>query len=166
MAQAVAYAAQQLNIPCRLYVPDSAPQIKIQAIQNSGAEIIQMPYEDVWKIVRGDIKVSDDRIFIHPALNSFLLKGYAKIAEEILEAMPDADAIVIPFGVGGLSLGISKTIRKYNPEIAIYTCEPETACPLKTSLQMNKPVSVHRAASFVDAIGTPEVLADVFHQNK
>ncbi|OGT45136.1 MAG: hypothetical protein A3E83_07615 [Gammaproteobacteria bacterium RIFCSPHIGHO2_12_FULL_41_20] len=164
MAQAVAFSAQELNIPSRIYVPEAAPQTKLMAIQKLGAEIIRMHYEDVWKIVRGDIKLPDDRIFIHPALNQSLLNGYSKIADEIIDEMPDIDAIVIPFGVGGLSLGIGNRIQQRNPHIAIYTCEPETASPLKSSLQLTKPISIDRKPSFVDAIGTPEVLPQVFHQ--
>lgn len=164
MAQAIAFSAQQLKISSRIYVPESAPQTKLMAIQKLGAEIVKMPYEDVWKIVRGDIKLADDRIFIHPALNPSLLNGYAKIADEIIDEVPDLDAIVIPFGVGGLSLGISNAILQHNPSIAIYTCEPETAQPFKKSLKLAKPSSVNRIPSFVDAIGTPEVLPHVFHQ--
>jgi threonine dehydratase len=164
MAQAVAFAAQQLKIPCRIYVPESAPQTKLLAIQKLGAETIRLHYSDVWKIVRGDIVLPDDRFFIHPALNQFLLKGYAKIGDEIIEDMPDVDAVVIPFGVGGLSLGISNSIQNRNLDIAIYTCEPETASPFKKSLQLAKPSAINRISSFVDAIGTPEVLPQIFHQ--
>ncbi len=164
MAQAVAFSARKLNIPCRIYVPESAPQTKIHAIRKLNAEIIQRPYEDIWKIVRGDIKLPQDRFFIHPALNIALRNGYASIAHEMIEDMPETDAVVIPFGVGGLSLGISHAIHQLNPHIAIYTCEPITASPLKASLQANKPVSIQRIPSFVDAIGTPEVLPEVFHQ--
>lgn len=164
MAQAIAFSAQRLKIPSRIYVPESAPRNKILAIQKCGAEIIRLHYDDIWKIVRGDIKLPDDRIFIHPALNQALLNGYSKIADEIIDEMPDIDAIVIPFGVGGLSLGISKRLQQRNPHIAIYTCEPETAFPFKSSLQLTKPASIDRKPSFVDAIGTPEVLPQVFHQ--
>lgn len=164
MALAIAFSTKQLKIPCRIYVPESAPQTKLLTIQKLGAETIRLHYEDVWKIVRGDIELPDDRFFIHPALNQFLLKGYSKISDEIIEDMPDVDAIVIPFGVGGLSLGIGNAIKKHNPHIAIYTCEPETASPFKTSLQLAKPVSINRTPSFVDAIGTPEVLPQVFYQ--
>lgn len=164
MAQPVAFAAQKLKIPCRIYVPESAPQTKMQAIRKLGAEIIQLPYEEVWKIVRGDICIPEDRMFIHPALNASLLKGYSTIAHEMIEDMPDADAIVIPFGVGGLSLGISNAIHQLNPYIPIYVCEPETAAPLKTALNLNKPLRIQRIPSFVDAIGTPEVLPQVFQQ--
>lgn len=164
MALAIAFLAQQLKIPCRIYVPESAPQTKLLAIQKCGAEIIRLKYDDVWQIVNGNIQLPDDRIFIHPACNASLLKGYSTIASEVIDDMPDADAIVIPFGVGGLSLGISHAMHKIKPHLAIYTCEPETASPFKSSLQLSKPISIERVPSFVDAIGTPEVLPQVFHQ--
>ncbi len=68
------------------------------------------------------------------------------------------DAIIIPFGVGGLSITISRIMHRYHPNIAIYTCEPETATPMYNSLRLGKAIFASRTASFVDAIGSPEVL--------
>lgn len=164
MAQAVAFSAQKLNISSRIYLPESAPQNKKIAIQQLGAEIVQLPYQDIWKIVSGETTPPDDRMFIHPALNESLLKGYSTIAHEMLEDMPDMDAVVIPFGVGGLTLGIARALSQLKSEVAIYACEPETAAPLKASLLANQSSSIHRIPSFVDAIGTPEVLPPVFQQ--
>ncbi|VVC75835.1 L-threonine ammonia-lyase [Aquicella siphonis] len=164
MAQAVAYSAKLLQVPCRIYAPNSAPRLKIDMINKLGAELIELPYEKVWGLVRGDETPAGRHVFIHPAMNDFLLAGYAGIAREIIEDLPDADAIVIPFGVGGLSLGIGKFIHQARPDIAVYTCEPETAAPLKKSLQSGRASSVNRSPSFVDAIGTPEVLPHVFEQ--
>lgn len=164
MAQAVAYVAQKLNIPCRIFIPDSAPQVKKEMIIKLKAELIELPFQDVWAMVRGDRKPPEKGIFIHPAYNDSLRKGYSSIAHEIIEDMPQTDAIVIPFGVGGLSLGIGMAMRKLKPDIAIYTCEPETAAPLKKSLSKGQALSVERIPSFVDAIGTSEVLPWVYKQ--
>ena len=103
-----------------------------------------------------------DGLFIHPVFTLGLLEGYGAMADELLEDKPDLDAVVIPFGVGGLTLGISERLKKIKPNIRIYTCEPETAAPLKASLTIGKPTAVERIPSFVDAIGTPEVLPEVF----
>lgn len=164
MAQAVAYVARELNIPCRIYVVETAPQVKLDAIQKLGAEIVKLPYKILWQYVNTQLTPPDDRFFIHPAFNKALLNGYSTIGSEIIQDMPDVDAVVIPFGVGGLSLGIIQAIRKVNSDIAIYTAEPETASPLNISLQHNKAMSIERTPSFVDAIGTPEVLPEVFRQ--
>ncbi|WP_028389541.1 pyridoxal-phosphate dependent enzyme [Legionella fairfieldensis] len=164
MGQAIAFVARQLAIPCHIYVPDTTPQIKKDRIKKSGANLHEKPFEAIWQIVRGDISPSTESIFIHPVFSEALLAGYEAIAYEIIEDLPDLDAIIIPFGVGGLSIAISRVIHQYNPKIAIYTCEPETAAPMYNSLRQGKPTSVSRIVSFVDAIGTPEVLPAVFQQ--
>lgn len=162
MAQAAAFAALKLNIPCTIYLPETAPDIKKTMIKQLGAHIVEMPYQQVWGMVRGDVSHDAHGIFIHPAFNEQLRKGYATISTEILTDLPEVDAIVIPFGVGGLALGIGMEIKRLRADVTIYTCEPETAAPLKMSLNAGRAMAVNRQHSFVDAIGTPEVLADVF----
>lgn len=163
MAQAVAYAAQKMNIPCRIFIPDSAPDVKKERIMQLGAQLIELPYQTIWQMVKENPSHPGNiGVFVHPAYHSSLLKGYSVIAHEIIEDMPDVDAVVIPFGVGGLSIGVGTAIYRLKPDVAIYACEPDTAAPLKKSLRLGKPSSVQRIPSFVDAIGTPEVLPGVY----
>lgn len=162
MAQAVAFVARQLQVPCRIFIPDTAPQVKQEMIKSLDAELISMPFAELWKLVRGDEMVTEDGVFIHPAFNDALLAGYAGIASEIMADLPDVDAVIIPFGVGGLSIGVGTAIKRAMPDIAVYTCEPETAAPLKQSLTLGRAAAVNRIPSFVDAIGTPEVLPRVY----
>lgn len=164
LAQAVAYAAKRINIPCQIFVPDSAPAVKKSMVLKLGAKLIELPFKDVWGMVRGDYPVPGRAVFIHPAFNKSLLIGYSSIAYEIIKDAPDLDAIVIPFGVGGLSLGVGKAIKQLKPDLAIYACEPETAAPLKKSLLSSQASSIVRTPSFVDAIGTPEVLPRVYQE--
>jgi threonine dehydratase len=164
MGQAIAFVAKQLAIPCHIYVPETAPSIKKNRIKQLGATLHEEPFETIWQIIRGDITPSTEGIFIHPVFSEALLAGYEAIAYEIIEDLPDLDAIIIPFGVGGLSIAMSRIMHCYNPNIAIYTCEPETAMPMYNSLRLGKATSASRRASFVDAIGSPEVLPHVFQQ--
>lgn len=162
MAQAIAFAARTLKIPCVIYVPSSAPEIKKQAIWKLGADLVERPFEEIWDMVRCPPIV--DGLFIHPVLTEGLQKGYGQIATEILQDLPSVDAVVIPFGVGGLSLGLAKEFKKHKNDIKIFCCEPETSAPLATSLKNGYASQVKRQPSFVDAIGTPEVLPYVFGQ--
>lgn len=162
MGQAIAFVAQQLNVPCHIYVPETAPQVKKERIKKLGATLIEQPFEEIWRLVRGDIVAPQAGIFIHPVFCDALLAGYETIANEIIEDLPDVDAIIIPFGVGGLSIAVGRVIHRHNPDIAIYTCEPETAAPLSASIKLGKPTSIQRTVSFVDAIGSSEVLPHVF----
>jgi threonine dehydratase len=161
MGQAVAYLAKKYNIPCTILVPDSAPSIKIKTIRSLGANIIKLPYENVWKIVQDGKYPKNPGYFIHPSNNTLLTEGYASIAKEILVDLPDLDAIVIPFGVGGLTLGVASYIRKHNSNIKIYTVEPETSHPLHRLLIRKDSSFISVRKSIVDAIGTPEVIPSI-----
>lgn len=165
MAQAVAYWAHKNSLRCRIYVPDSAPEIKKQAIRHLRAEVIELPFAKVWDLVKSPPQ-NIEGLFIHPVFTKGLLEGYGVIADELIFDCSNLHAVVIPFGVGGLTLGIARRMKKINPRIQIYTCEPETAAPLNVSLEMGSPIRVNRTPSFVDAIGTPEVLPQVFDEAK
>ncbi|MGE0172476.1 MAG: pyridoxal-phosphate dependent enzyme [Oligoflexales bacterium] len=165
MAQSVAFAAQSLNVKCEIFVPDTAPEIKKAAIRRLGARVVELPFDKVWEMVR--VKSFDtipNGLFIHPAFTPGLREGYGAIAAEILEERPSIDAVVVPFGVGGLTLGIGEALKRLKPDVELYACEPETAAPLAASMAHGKPMRIERIPSFVDAIGTPEVLPEVFEK--
>lgn len=165
MAQAVAYWAGQHRLRCRIFVPDSAPQLKKQAILDLGAELIEKPFQTIWEMVQRPPKEMEG-LFVHPVFTPGLLDGYGTIADELIADLPQLDAVVIPFGVGGLTLGMARRLKKINPDLRIYACEPETAAPLFASLKLGQAKSIKRIPSFIDAIGTPEVLPRVFQEIK
>jgi threonine dehydratase len=164
MAQAVAFVARELRIPCRIYVPESAPEAKKSVIRGLGAEMIEKPFAEIWEIVQRGSVVGEEGIFIHPAFTEALVTGYGSIVDEVIEDLPDFDAMVVPFGVGGLSLGITRRIKSRHPSASIFVAEPETAAPMRFSLAQKKASAVERRSSFIDAIGTPEVLRPVFEE--
>lgn len=166
MAQSVAYVAKKLNIPCKIFIPNSAPEIKKLAIKKLGAEIIELPFEKIWEMVKNGKLADHPGLLIHPVFTKGILQGYGNIAKEIIEDLLEVDAIVIPFGVGGLTLGMVKVIKELKPHIDIYTCEPSTASPLSTSLKAGRAMKIERIPSFIDAIGTPEVLEFVYENLK
>lgn len=161
MGQAVAFLARQRSIACEVFVPDSAPEIKKQAIKNLGASISELPFEEIWKMVMHRPKHFEG-LFVHPVFTPGLLEGYSQIAEELLMDRPTLDAVIIPFGVGGLAVGVGRKLKELKPSIKVYACEPDTAAPLKLSLLTGNAMRTRRFPSFVDAIGTPEVLPEVF----
>ena len=161
MGQAVAYLAKKNNIPCTILAPDSAPSIKIKTIQSLSANIIELPYEKLWKIVQEGRYPENPGYFIHPVNDLLLTTGYQTIAKEIHADLPELDAIVIHFGVGGLTLGVAGYFKKYHSNIKIYSVEPETSHPLYRLL-INKDSSFKSVQkSIVDAIGTPEVTPSI-----
>ena len=158
-ALGVAYAARQAGVPCSVMVIDTAPAAKIDAINRLGASIVRVTYDEAWKTVESR---SSDRMrgyFIHPFDDDRFIAGNATAAIEILEDLPDVDAIVGSVGGGGLLSGIIAAAHALRPQTKIFAAEPETAAPLSTSLAAGRPVYFGNwRASFVDGAGGKSVL--------
>ncbi len=162
MAQGVAFCAARLEIPCHVVVPDHAPETKLAAVRRLGGEIIKVPFDRWWEvIVRGEF-AGLEGVFIHPVSNPAVMAGNGTIGLEMLEDLPDVDAVVIPYGGGGLSCGIASAIRALKPDTRVYAVEVETAAPLAASLRAGSPVSVEYTPSFVDGIGGVSVLPEMW----
>src|SRR5438132_1421876 len=164
MAQALAWHARRLGIPCTAIVPDTAPATKLAAIRRFGATIVQLSWDEVWEIgISRTYAPLKGWTFVHPFADATMMAGNGTIGLEILEDMPDPDAVIIPFGGGGLSAGIATAIKAKRPRTRIYACEPETAAPLAASFAKSAPTEVHRIPTFVDGIGTSTVLPEMWN---
>ncbi|MDE2856975.1 MAG: pyridoxal-phosphate dependent enzyme [Chloroflexota bacterium] len=162
MAQGVAWHARRLGIPCHVVVPDHAPETKLEAIQRLGGEVVKTPFDEWWKIILSGGYEALPGWFIHPVRDRDVIAGNGTIGLEILEDLPDVDAVIIPYGGGGLSSGIASALRARKPETRVYTVEVETAAPLAASLAAGRPVAVDYQASFVDGIGGASVLPEIW----
>jgi len=158
-AQGVAFAARKVGARCSVMVMDTAPETKIRAIERLGASIVRATYDECWRTVESH---GSDRMtghFVHPFDDDQFIAGNATVGLEILEDLPDVDAIVAPIGGGGLLAGIAAAVRELKPGTRIYAAEPETAAPLSASLAAGRPVHFdHWEASFVDGAGGKSVL--------
>ncbi|MDE2749987.1 MAG: pyridoxal-phosphate dependent enzyme [Chloroflexota bacterium] len=162
MAQGVAWNARRLGLPCSVIVPDHAPETKLTAIRRLGGEVIKVPFARWWEvIVSGEFDGLDGR-FIHPVRDGDVMAGNGTIGLEILEDLPAVDAVLIPYGGGGLSVGIASAIRALKPDTRLYAVEVETAAPLAASLRAGRPVEVEYMPSFVDGIGGKSVLPEIW----
>lgn len=165
MAQGVAWHARRLGIPCHVVVPDHAPETKLAAIRRLGAVIIKVPFERWWQvIVTSEYDELAGGLFIHPVSDRRVMAGNGTIGLEILADLPDVDAILIPYGGGGLSAGIASAIRALKPTARLYAVEVDTAAPLAASLSAGHPVEIDYQASFVDGIGGKSVLPDMWER--
>jgi threonine dehydratase len=90
------------------------------------------------------------------------MAGHGTLALELLEDLPDLDAVVIPWGGGGLSFGIAAVLRELAPHVRIYAVEAETAAPLAASLAAGEPRTVDYRPTFVDGIGSRMVFPNMF----
>jgi threonine dehydratase len=162
MGQAAAYFAKEYNIDCTIFIPESTPTKKKQILRLLQANVVEKSFHEIWDMVCMGYRGRE--IFLHPALCEELTDGYASIVGEILSDAKNIDAIVVPFGVGGLMTGILAAIENLKPNIKIYAAEIDTAAPLSLSLEKGHACKIDRRPSFVDAIGTPHVLPKVFEK--
>lgn len=159
MAQALAWHAKRLRVPCTVIVHDDAPSTKLAAIKRYGANTIRLPFDKAWDIaVNGRYPPLEESVFIHPFANRNMIIGNGTAGLEILEDCPDLDTVIIPFGGGGLSAGIASAVKAKKPKTHIFACEPETATPLAASFAANSPQKFPKVSSFVDGIGASSVL--------
>ncbi len=162
MAQGLAYAARRLGVPCRVVVPDHAPETKLKAIKRLGAEYIKVPFDQWWQVILTHRFDGLEGLFIHPVSDPAVIAGNGTIGLEILEDLPDIDAIVVPYGGGGLSSGIASAVRAVRPHTKVFAAEVETAAPLAASLAAGQPREVEYVSSFVDGIGATSVLSEMW----
>ena len=158
MAQGLAWAARELGLRCTIVVPDYAPETKLAAIGRLGGEVVMVPFERWWETMEQHRFEGVDGLFVHPVEDEAVMAGNGTIGLEILEDLPDADAVVIPWGGGGLTTGIASAIKALAPQTRIYAAEPETGAPVTATLAAGSPQEVDYRPSFVDGSGARALL--------
>lgn len=162
MAQGVAWSARRLGVPCRVIVPDQAPATKVSAVERLGASVRRIPFDDWWKIMQRHGDSTDRGVFVHPVADAQVIAGNGTIGLEIAEDMPEVDAVVVPYGGGGLSCGIAAALRASGLAAPVFAAEVTTAAPFAASLAAGRPVAASYTASFVDGIGAKGVLPEMW----
>jgi len=158
-AQGVAFAARLAGVPCSVMVMDTAPLTKLRAIEKLGATIVKASYDECWKTVESHGSPRMRGHFVHPFDDDDFIAGNATAGLEILEDLPDVDAVVAALGGGGLLSGIGTVMRAKKPTVRVYAAEPETAAPLDLSLKRGEPCYFDAwQPSFVDGAGGKSVL--------
>ena len=157
-AQGVALAARQAGVACRVLVIETAPAAKLDAIRRLGADIVPASYDDCWKALGERSHPAMTGAFVHPFEDDAFIAGNATAGIEILEDLPDVDAVVAAFGGGGLSCGIASVMSLRNPRVRVFAAEPETAAPLARSFAAGSPQAFPEwTASWVDGCGGKSV---------
>jgi len=157
--QGIAAIARQLGVPVRVYAPDTAARNKIDRMRSLGACVELMPFPRWWDLLSGEVPPGEAGSRIHPCSGRAVIIGNATIAAEILEDAPDIDAIFVPFGGGGLTLGVLAATRLLAPHVAVIACEASGSTPLTSAMRAGGPVDVLRdPTSFIDGIGGTRVL--------
>jgi threonine dehydratase len=127
MAQGVAWCARARGVRCRVIVPDRAPVTKTSAVERLGGEIVRMPFADWWEVLATHDTRGVPGAFVHPVVNRDVIAGNGTIGLEIVEDLPDVDAVIVPYGGGGLSTGIAAALRELRPQCRVFAAE--VCCP-------------------------------------
>jgi threonine dehydratase len=162
-AQGVALAAREAGVHASVLVMETAPLAKLSAIERLGATIVKATYEECWQTVESHRSDRMTGRLVHPFDDDDFISGNGTAALEIVEDLPDVDAVIAPIGGGGLLSGIGVALQALRPDARLYGAEPETAAPLSASLKANAPVRIDNwTASFVDGAGGRSVLPSMW----
>jgi threonine dehydratase len=162
MAQGVAWCALLLGVPCAVVAPDTAPETKLAATRRLGARIVSVPFDEWFDCFTTHEHPEMEGVFVHAFDDPLVMAGNGTIGLEIVEDVPEVDAVVIPYGGGGLACGIASAVRALRPDARIYAAEVETGAPLAASLETGEAVRVEYTPTWVDGIGSARVLETSF----
>ena len=153
MAQGVAWAAREAGVRARIVAPENAPRAKLDAVERLGGEVIPVSHEVWWQTMvdRGHPDVGG--MFVHPVEDDAVMAGNGTIGLELVEDLDSFDAVVVPWGGGGLTTGVASAVKSLRPETRVVTAEPATAAPFAASFAAGAPAEIEFETSFVDGAG-------------
>ncbi len=161
-AQALAWTARDLGVPMTAVVPENAPDTKLANIERLGGSYLKAQFEDFARVFATRTYPGANGRFIHPFSDPSVMAGNATIGLEILEDLPDMDAVVAAYGGGGLCCGIASAVKSARPDAKVYATEASTSAPLAAAFEAGEPTRIDYSLSFVDAIGSPIVQPEMF----
>jgi threonine dehydratase len=168
-AQAVAIAARDLGVKATLVMPEDAPKLKLEATRAQGAEIVIYDrFKDDRAAIGARISRETGATLVPPFDHPWIIAGQGTTALELLEEIPDLDAIVVPIGGGGLMSGCSIAARQIRPGIQIIGVEPATANDAALSLAAGKRVEIAPPDTIADGLRVPmlgELTFSIIRQN-
>lgn len=152
-AQGVALSAQKNGIKAVICLPDGAPISKIEATKSYGAEVclVEGVYDDAYKKA---LSLRDEKgyTFIHPFDDEDVIAGQGTIALEIVDQLPDLDAIIVPIGGGGLIAGIAYTMKSINPNVKVYGVQATGAPSMYKSVKDKEITELESVSTIADGI--------------
>src|SRR5713101_9278910 len=152
-AQGVAIAAAQHNVSCTIVMPETAPLAKVMATQGYGADVVLhgFTYDDAYQHCL-ELQEASGATFIHAFDDPDVIAGQGTLGLEMLSDLPDADALVVPIGGGGLIAGITIAARALRPNIKIIGVQAEGAAGCRASLDAGELRTLPSIATIADGI--------------
>src|SRR6266496_2118881 len=156
-AQGVAIAAAQYNISCTIVMPETAPLAKVTATQGYGAEVVLhgFTYDDAYQYCL-ELQQETGATFIHAFDDPDIIAGQGTLGLEMLSDLPDADALIVPIGGGGLIAGITIAARALRPNIKIIGVQAEGASSSRASLDAGELRTLPAITTIADGIAVKQ----------
>ena len=162
-AQGVALAAQKNGIKATICLPDGAPISKVEATRSYGAEICLVPgvYDDAYQKA---LSLRDEMGYtmIHPFDDEYVIAGQGSIGLEIIDQLPNLDAVVVPVGGGGLISGVAFALKHLNPNIKVYGVQASGAPSMVQSLEQDEIICLDKVGTIADGIKVKEPGVNTF----
>lgn len=143
--------------------PTSASSVFLERM---GGRVLRVPRDQWWQTFETRSFPGVDGTFIHAFDDDDVMAGNGTIGLDLIEDLPDLDAVVIPWGGGGLACGIASAVKALKPGIRVFAAETETGAPFSASLAAGRPVEVGYQPSFIDGISAKTVFPRMFEEGK
>ena len=152
----LSYAAGRRGIPCKVVMPRTAPEAKKDAVRGYGAEVIECePSTSSREAVFAEVVAESGADFVHPYNDPRVIAGQGTCAKELIEDMPDLDAVIAPIGGGGMVSGCCLTLSSLAPKVEIYAAEPEQADDAYQSFRKGEIVAYDAPVTIADGLKVP-----------
>jgi len=161
-ALGLAWMARRLGIAATAVVPVNAPEAKLEKLRRLGARIDVRPIAEWWRAIQTGALDGQEGVYIDAVRDPASLAGDATIGLEILAQAPDIEAILIPFGGGGLSCGIACAVRAIRRDVKIIACELASAHPVQAAFDAGAPTETQHEPGFVSGVGFSSVLPEMW----
>ena len=159
---AMAWMAKRIGTTATAVVPEGSPQSKLDLLRALDARIVSQPFAEWWSAVTSGRCSQFESVYIDAVRDPAAFAGNGTIAREILEDLPDVDAIFVPFGGGGLACGIANALRAMGSTTKVIVCELDSAHPFKSARAAGGPVASPCDPGFVTGVGFGSVLAEMW----
>jgi threonine dehydratase len=164
MAQGVAWAAREVGVSATVVAPETAPRTKLDAAERLGARVVPVSYEEWWQAMVDRGRAGIDGLFVHPTDDPAVMAGNGTIGLELCEQLDSFDTVIVPWGGGGLTLGIASAVKALRPSARIVAAEPATGAPLSAAFAAGSPTKIEFERSFVDGAGGPALLPGMWER--
>jgi len=141
-AQACAYVAHKLGVPCRVVMFDTAPQTKVAGVKRWGATPIPMPRDQLFDWIATQGWKDEPESFIHPFADDEVMAGHGGLGLELVEDVPDLRRVMVPVGGGGLISGVASAVKSARPEVEVIGVQSDGYSLWEKALAAGGPVSV------------------------